>query len=230
MAAIFVGDAAHQVSPFGARGANSGIQDAENLAWKLAAIIRGSAPAALLASYDSERIAAADENIGHSTRATDFIAPRTLAERRLRNAVLALAPKAEFARRMVNSGRLSTPSTYDTALSTRDRDVFAGPMKPGAPLIDAPLRRAGQPLFLTDIVPPVFVLVARDTAPAGLPDDLHVITIGGDLEDAEGLFAQRYDATSGSAFLFRPDGHLAARWREPDAADIVAALHRAQGR
>ena len=42
---IFVGDAAHQVSPFGARGANSGIQDAENLAWKLAAVLAGAGAA-----------------------------------------------------------------------------------------------------------------------------------------------------------------------------------------
>ena len=110
---IFVGDAAHQVSPFGARGANSGIQDAENLAWKLAALINGEGGEALIASYDLERIQAADENIGHSTRSTDFMSPHSSAERRLRDAVLALAPKAEFARRMVNSGRLSLPTVYD---------------------------------------------------------------------------------------------------------------------
>jgi 3-(3-hydroxy-phenyl)propionate hydroxylase len=71
---VFVGDSAHQVSPFGARGGNSGIQDAENLAWKLAAVLRGEAPATLIDSYDRERVQAADENIGHSTRSTDFIA------------------------------------------------------------------------------------------------------------------------------------------------------------
>ena len=104
---VFVGDAAHQVSPFGARGANSGIQDAENLAWKLAAVIKGEAGAKLIESYDRERKQAADENIVHSTRSTDFIAPHSAAERKLRKAVLDLAPKAEFARRMINSGRLS---------------------------------------------------------------------------------------------------------------------------
>ena len=80
---VFVGDAAHQVSPFGARGANSGIQDAENLAWKLAAVIKGEAGAELIGSYEAERIQAADENIGHSTRSTDFIAPHSAAERAL---------------------------------------------------------------------------------------------------------------------------------------------------
>ena len=56
---VFMGDAAHQVSPFGARGANSGIQDAENLAWKLASVIEGEADEALIGSYESERLQAA---------------------------------------------------------------------------------------------------------------------------------------------------------------------------
>src|SRR5450432_725109 len=111
---IFAGDAAHQVSPFGARGANSGLEDGENLAWKLAMVLRGDAPAALLASYEIERGAAADENILMSTRSTDFIAPHSKQERRLRSAILRLAGETEFAKRMVNGGRLSVPSTYDS--------------------------------------------------------------------------------------------------------------------
>ena len=138
---VFVGDAAHQVSPFGARGANSGIQDAENLAWKVAAFLKGQGGDPLIASYDLERIPAADENIGHSTRSTDFMSPHSSAERRLRDAVLALAPKAEFARRMINSGRLSVPMVYDTPLSTPDEAPFAGAAKLGAPLPDVPLTR-----------------------------------------------------------------------------------------
>jgi len=78
---LFAGDAAHQVSPFGARGANSGVQDADNLVWKLCAVLDGHAPETLLDSYDAERGVAADENIGHSTRATDFITPKKAASR-----------------------------------------------------------------------------------------------------------------------------------------------------
>ena len=111
---LFAGDAAHQVSPFGARGANSGIQDADNLGWKLAAVIGGASPASLLDSYDAERTAAAIENIGYSTRATDFIAPRSNGERILRDAALSLATDNDFAKRMVNSGRLSTATNYVT--------------------------------------------------------------------------------------------------------------------
>ncbi|HJW52348.1 MAG TPA: FAD-dependent oxidoreductase, partial [Burkholderiaceae bacterium] len=135
---IFVGDAAHQVSPFGARGANSGIQDTDNLCWKLARVLRGHSPASLLDSYDRERIEAADENILNSTRATDFITPKTSVSRTFRDAVLSLSQRHAFARRLVNSGRLSTPTTHrGSALSTMDRDPFEGAMVPGAPAADA---------------------------------------------------------------------------------------------
>ena len=108
---FFVGDSAHQVSPFGARGANSGIQDADNLAWKLALVLRGAASPALLDSYDAERIPAADENILNSTRSTDFITPKSGVSRRFRDAVLQHAQTHPFARSLVNSGRLSLPHT-----------------------------------------------------------------------------------------------------------------------
>src|SRR6202040_502089 len=117
---VFAGDAAHQVSPFGARGANSGLEDAENLAWKLDRVLRKASPEALLESYHTERSAAADENIKESTRSTDFMAPTSRQEARLRQAVLSLAKETEFGKRMINGGRLSVPSVYDSPLSTED--------------------------------------------------------------------------------------------------------------
>jgi 3-(3-hydroxy-phenyl)propionate hydroxylase len=228
---IFAGDSAHQVSPFGARGANSGVQDADNLGWKLALVIKGEAPESLLASYDVERGAAADENILNSTRSTDFIAPRGAAEKRFRDAVLSLARAAPFARRMVNSGRLSLPSTYDTALSTPDREAWAGPMRSGAPMLDAALRRPnGDETFLLAALSDDFTLLVVGEPPAGLPPGLAVLRAGVDVIDADGLFAARYDATPGAAYLVRPDAHLAARWRRPSGADVIAALERAMGR
>src|ERR1700748_2943 len=141
---IFAGDSAHQVSPFGARGANSGLEDAENLSWKLDRVLRGQSPASLLESYHTERRAAADENIRESTRSTDFMAPSSRQEARLRKAVLALARETEFGKRMVNGGRLSVPSVYDTPLSTADRDAWRGGPPPGASVLGAPMAGRGR--------------------------------------------------------------------------------------
>ena len=229
---VFIGDAAHQVSPFGARGANSGIQDAENLAWKLAAVLKGEAGPALIDSYERERIQAADENIAHSTRSTDFIAPHTAAERNLRNAVLALAPQADFARRMINSGRLSVATVYDSSLTTPDEDTFAGSARLGAPAPDCPVRMGdGSDSHLLDNVGGEFTLLTmKNGAAPPLPEGVRHVCIGDDLSDSDGVFAQRFDATPGAAWLLRPDQHLAARWRHLDSAKIAAARDRALGK
>jgi 3-(3-hydroxy-phenyl)propionate hydroxylase len=148
---LFAGDSAHGVSPFGARGANSGVQDAENLAWKLAMVLAGRASDALLDTYASEREYAADENIRNSTRSTDFITPKSAVSRVFRDAVLKLARDHAFARQLVNSGRLSVPAVLsDSPLNTADSDSFAGQMAPGAPCCDAPVRVAGQPGWLLE--------------------------------------------------------------------------------
>lgn len=235
---VFAGDAAHQVSPFGARGANSGIQDADNLGWKLAAILQGHAPAALIDSYERERGQAADENLAHSTRSTDFIAPQGPGERALRDAVLALAARAEFAKRLVNSGRLSTPSAYDSLLATPDAEIWADGVRPGAPCLDAPLVTPdGRSLWLSEVLGPGFTaLVWTDDTLSdpltGLADSgsgLRVIRIGSDHHrDADGWATRRYNARPGTVYLLRPDGHVAARFRSAVPDDLRAAMARAR--
>lgn len=226
---LLAGDAAHQVSPFGARGANSGVQDADNLGWKLARVVAGSSPPSLLESYHVERSAAADENILHSTRSTDFIAPHTPAERVLRDAALALAPKADFAKRMVNSGRLSTATAYaQSPLSTEDADVWPAGPRPGQVFADAPLvDAAGKSCFLSQLLPRGFGMLRWRGAEICL-DDFDARTTRA-FTDPEGLCTARYGATSGSTYLIRPDGHVAARWRALGQRGADAALRRAQG-
>ena len=146
---LFAGDAAHGVSPFGARGANSGFQDAENLAWKLDMVLTGRAPDSLLDTYAREREYAADENILNSTRSTDFITPKSPISRVFRDAVLSLARHYDFARRLVNSGRLSVPAVLrESTLNTPDRDCFEGGLVPGTACVDAPVLRGADPDWL----------------------------------------------------------------------------------
>ena len=225
---LFAGDSAHGVSPFGARGANSGVQDAENLAWKLDLVLRGQAPDGLLDSYASEREYAADENIRNSTRATDFITPKSEVSRLFRDAVLDLARQQPFARKLVNSGRLSVPATlHGSALSTADSDSFEGAMVPGAPAADAPLSIDGRATWLLRELAQGFTLLAWGAPPAwaaGLPLKLLVLSPA---EDTHGCLAQRYDLQPGTTYLLRPDQHVCARWRHPTEAGVRAALARA---
>ena len=243
---IFAGDSAHQVSPFGARGGNGGIQDADNLAWKLALVQEGAAPERLLDSYDIERGLAADENILHSTRSTEFIPPKGPASHALRDAVLELAGSFEFARRFVNSGRLSTPAVYDgSPLNTPDVDPFPPAMRPGSACVDAPVLFAGQKSWLLRHLGRSFTLLLRPPAGIppresageaarrleGLPVSVAVTTAGPegevDLRDEEGLLTRRYDLQPGTLYLIRPDQHVAARWRRFDPEAVRAAVLRA---
>ncbi|MFN4087808.1 MAG: FAD-dependent monooxygenase [Alphaproteobacteria bacterium] len=225
---VFAGDAAHIVSPFGARGGNGGIQDAENLCWKLAAVLRGEAPPGLVATYDEERVRAADENIRSSARATGFMTPKTEADAAFRAAALDLAAGLPFARRMVNSGRLSVPFSL-AGLSLQTPVGPGAGVLPGEPCPDAPIREDGMPGWLLPRLGGRFMLLA--VGAVAVPEDtaLPVLRVGpGGLEDAEGLVARRYGAEA--VCLVRPDQHVAARFVAPTAADIAAAHARAHAR
>ncbi len=235
---LFAGDSAHGVSPFGARGANSGIQDAENLAWKLDAVLRGQAPEALLNSYASEREYAADENIRNSTRATDFITPKSAISRVFRDAVLDLAKDYPFARTLVNSGRLSVPATlHSSALNTPDGDEFAGRMVPGSVALDAPVQLPdGSASWLLSQLGADFSLMVYG-ADVNLDAPCHVMHIqpknaanlaqANVLIDRDGLISKRYDMQPGTAYLLRPDQHVCARWRQLTPAKLQTALNLA---
>ncbi|MBU9696959.1 FAD-dependent oxidoreductase [Rhodobacteraceae bacterium HSP-20] len=224
---LFAGDAAHQVSPFGARGANSGIQDVDNLAWKLALVLEGVAPEGLLESYDAERVYGAEENILNSTRATDFITPKSPVSKMFRNAVLALAETVPFARTVVNSGRLSLPCTYDgSALNGADHAAMPARTRPGSPCPDAPVADG----WLLSYLGRGFTLLAIGAdAPEAL--SAHGLTVPClRLEPTPEIAARYLGGAAGAVYLIRPDQHVAARWDRFDGTAVAAALGRAIGK
>lgn len=229
---IFAGDAAHQVSPFGARGANSGMQDVDNLGWKLGLVINGHAPDTLIDTYSEEREHGADENILNSTRSTDFITPKSKTSKGFRDAVLKLAEAYEFARPLVNSGRLSVPCTYDGSRLNGVDALKGGPDRSriGSACPDAPL----QDGFLLDQLGNDFVVLAINTQVPDLPEvdgiKLRSVTLTS-ADDPTGAMSERYLGEAEKAiYLIRPDQHVAARAEAFDTNLLRAAVLTACGK
>ncbi len=226
---FFAGDSAHQVSPFGARGCNGGMQDIDNLAWKLAMVINGQADDSLLDSYHEERKYGADENIRNSSRTADFLTPRNPAHVLFRDAVLDLVEHYEFALPLVNSGRLSTPCTYDgSSLNSMDA-LPNGPMRsrPGSPMPDAPIEDG----YLLD-----YVATGRFSVlgiNCDLPEHIQLKSYTLpclSLRSERDVLAERYLGEAQSAvFLIRPDQHIAGRWPELNTLALEHAFETATG-
>lgn len=249
---LFAGDAAHLVPIFGVRGANSGIDDADNAAWKLAAVIKGQAGEHLLDSYSSERVAATHENLGYGTKSTEFMAPPSFAFELMRTAVLSLAAKHAGVRALINP-RQSSPITYAASELNAPQhavDVWSAGPVPGAVLPECPLSvvREGRasPGHVTDLlgagftafcfgedcVPPPAVTALREAMrERSMP--LTVVPLargpaaGGAAlygRDDDGRLFRMYGAQAGSVYLVRPDGHVLGRWHAPGAATLQAAI------
>ncbi|HET6706334.1 FAD-dependent monooxygenase, partial [Amycolatopsis sp.] len=219
---LLAGDCAHLVAPFGARGLNPGVADAENAAWKLASVLRGEAGDGLLDSYHAERHAAAVENVEVTTATMDFLVPQDDKQRRHRAEVLARAARDAAAHAEVDSGRLAEPFWYTgSPLTTPDpARPFAGrpprgtlpPPGPGILLPDVTVA-GGR---LRDLARAGFLLLTTPGVPAAGLRSVE-IPVGGAL-----------GARPGEAWLVRPDAYVAAVLRDP--ADVGRALRRATGR
>ena len=210
---LFVGDSAHVVSPFGARGGNGGLQDVDALGWRLAAVIRGEVGAAALAAYDRERCFGADENLLNSSRSTRFMSPAPGVERLFRDAVLELSGRADFARPMVNSGRLSRPCVYP--LDAPDDAALPFAARPGAVAPDTPLGSG----WLCDALGRDFVLLCLGVDPPVAPG-VQLLS-----PEVSALMQARYLGTAATAvYLIRPDQVVAARWLEASAQGVASAL------
>lgn len=180
---FLVGDAAHLMSPFGARGLNSGVADAENLAWKLAWVLRSDAPEALLETYEMERRPAAVANLAVTDATMRFMTPHGRVRRWWRNAVLHLAPHSGWFRRRVDSGRLAEPAMYRGSPLIAPGAALHGLVAP-----DVPLPGGGR---LRDRLGRGFTVVA----PRPVAFDAVVVSPGTIYGEA--------------AWVIRPDGYVA---------------------
>lgn len=228
---LFAGDAAHLVPIFGVRGLNSGLDDAANLAWKLALVQRGQADDRLLDSYSTERVAATRENLVYGAKSTEFMAPPHYGFKLLRDAALRLATEDPTVSALLNP-RQSTPVEYVGSALNLAGDLMA-PVRAGMPAPEAKLRGPQGDVHLTSCFGNAFVLLSfSDTAlPEDLTERVKVIRISSQgqpaqntLVDERGQARARYGASDGSTYLVRPDGYLMGCWKTADAAAIANAL------
>lgn len=217
---FFIGDSAHIVPIFGVRGLNNGMADGQNIGWKLAWVLNGYAGEALLDSYTPERRGATLDVFANATKSTRFMTPPTHGWQVMRDAALSLALTRPSAGRLANP-RQMTPYTYaDSPVTTADGTGFSAGPVPGAMITDVALEGG----FLSERIGQGFTLLAfgddaAEQARALRDPGLEVVTL-----PAEGAAALAYGARDGSAYLIRPDLHVAGRWQAARAPDIEAAL------
>ena len=253
---FFAGDSAHVVSPFGARGGNGGVQDVDNLSWKISAVLKGYAPKTLLNSYDRERIPAADENILNSARSTNFMTPKNKASEEFRDAVFLLSEEMPFARQLINSGRLSSPHFYkDSPLNSMDDPLFKSEgASPGELSIDTSVFGGEDAVWLLTELGTQFCLLIfvdeplffsnkirhlRELACSWKPKIKIVFVSDQEIDSKNGALIlsdknntcfKKWAAKPGSVYLIRPDQYIAARWKDsPPLKEINCALEKAMG-
>ncbi|WCM24682.1 FAD-dependent oxidoreductase [Paraburkholderia bryophila] len=265
---LFAGDAAHLVPIFGVRGANSGIDDADNLGWKLGCVINGMAAPRLLDSYSDERVFAARENLGYGMKSTEFMAPPSFAFDLMRNAVLGLATQHAAVRPLINPRQTHAIAYARSPLNQVTSELMSAFSKgpaPGTVLPECRLKkRNGErngggvdvDIHLTDLLGPCFTALRFGADPqSGNSDDdgddawqqikntlaaqgipFNVVTLvksdaaattAPQVRDHAGRLHDLLDATPGTVYLIRPDGHVLARWRNGNAADTLRALSAA---
>ncbi|MCE8018542.1 monooxygenase [Halomonas sp. MCCC 1A11036] len=242
---LFIGDSAHLVPIFGVRGLNNGLADAANAGWKLAWVLKGLAPNRLLDSYSPERRGATLDVFANAGKSTRFMTPPSRGYRLMRDAALALALHNDYTSGFANPRQVTPYSYAESPLTLRDDAGFdVGPI-PGAPL---PNRRLGEDDYLLDHLGSGFTLLhfSRDgDVDTALDERLAALQARGQavellcvarepgaegaLVDSDGGLFAAYGAEAGSAYLVRPDRHVAARWKRLDPTGFELAFATALG-
>lgn len=245
---LFAGDAAHALPPYGSRGMNSGVQDADNLTWKLALVLTGRAAPALVDTYHAERYAAAEENLRITEATIRFMVPPSSLRRWFRSVLLTLVLPVKSLRRHVNSGRMAEPFVYWSSpiVQAREHNPVVGSFAPdglvrqGATTVrlrtllgsgfvglcfftdtDTARRSLAGVAAVTTVVPVSFIGVVPDVCAAS--DGMPAV-----VSDVDNAAQAAYRARPGDWFLVRPDGHVA--WSgDGDLTAFVDAVARATG-
>jgi 2-polyprenyl-6-methoxyphenol hydroxylase-like FAD-dependent oxidoreductase len=247
---FFAGDAAHSLPPYGSRGMNSGIQDADNLAWKMASVLHGSAPDALLDTYHDERHPAALENLRVTEATMRFMVPPTTLKRLQRSIIFRLAVPFKGMRKLVDHGKMAEPFVYPNSSLIFDRQAhpLIGQFAPDATIYVGKAKQRLRKLFghgfvclffgtwdearhfvglaQSEALPvPLKLIVAFPKGePVGpLPDDVLVATYDDIL-----FYRQFYDGEA-AWYLMRPDGHIATRQPFDATASLATILARCAG-
>ena len=244
------GDAAHLLPIFGVRGANTGWQDGHNLAWKLAATIRGWGGEGLLDSYSQERVTSAWEIIDEAGKSTRFMTPPTRGYRLLRDATLSLALTQPFVRPLFH-WRTSRPHHYvASSLNSFDEENKRSNkgIANGSPVRNVKL---GPDDYLMDHMQASFYLFcfSRDgqvdasliamkdkLQKRGIPVEIMSITPSDEsaagathIHDPDNRCAEIYATGQFSYYLVRPDQHVCARWRKVTDTELEHAIDTALG-
>lgn len=221
---IFVGDSAHVVSPFGARGANSGIEDADNLSWKLAAVLQGNAPE-LLETYTAERAAAADQNIACTGQSNTFIAPQGEEATAIRNSILEKAKADVTFKRQINCGRLSIPCVYGKYPNSQEGIWHKTEIEPGRAVKDCTLDSG----YLIEQLGYQFTLLLAKNA-ISEEDKQQLVANNIQLIEVDSannqLISHLYELQEGGAFLFTPDQYILGRWRNVQLNTVLDLVHQ----
>src|SRR5437899_6174726 len=250
---LLAGDAAHLVPIFGVRGANSAFEDADNLAWKLALVVKGVAGEALLETYSAERVYAARENLRQGMKSTEFMSPPSFGFELMRAAVLGLAVRHAFVRPLINPRQTQAIGYADSPLNGPSAGRFAAGPAPGSVVPECPLTLFGRTGMreghVTELLEPRFTALCftesgqmldefealqRSLQSSGSPLQLVALTRERPTRgwapvawDHSARLFPTFGAASGTVYLVRPDGHVLARWQQVTPAEVRGAIQRA---
>jgi 3-(3-hydroxy-phenyl)propionate hydroxylase len=247
---LFAGDAAHSFPPYGSRGMNSGIADADNLAWKIASLLKGHADESLLDTYHTERYAAAQENLRLTENTIKFMAPSTFPKRLLRNSTLALSVLFKGIRRRVDHGKMTEPFRYvdSPLINSSINNNYIGQFTPDAPIfIDNKRSRLRKLLgqsfvfiylgtiegliefskkaqqFNSNIPIRFITCIPKGDDVLNIPSPVEIIYY----DDI--LFFETLKSSDKSLYIIRPDSHIAGWYHLTEKTDFEQIIIESSG-